>query len=131
MIYLASPYTSTSLAEQQYRFEAVCRHASQWMRRGLYVYSPIAHTHPIALRGGLPGDWSYWERFDRWFIERCDLVAVLMLPGWEGSEGVQAAIRMARELHKPVIYLTPEVPDEFSEGDLHALLAEKRKEAGL
>jgi hypothetical protein len=35
-------------------------------------------------------------------------LVVLMLSGWEDSAGVQAEIRIARELGKPVPYLAAE-----------------------
>ena len=105
MIYLASPYSHDDPAVQEQRFQQVCRVAAAMMRDGQHVFSPIAHTHPIAQHGDLPGHWQYWEAFDRWFIERCEKVVVLMLPGWKESRGVQAEIRIAEELGIPVEYL--------------------------
>ncbi|MAH46996.1 hypothetical protein CMI37_14310 [Candidatus Pacearchaeota archaeon] len=104
MIYLASPYSDPDPAVRQQRFDAVCRHAAEMMRSGDHVFSPIAHTHPIATYG-LPGDWQFWEAFDRQFIELCDEVCVLMLDGWRQSEGLQAEIRIALEMGMPVRYL--------------------------
>ena len=77
------------------------------MRAGRHVLSPIAHSHGIA-QHDVPGDWSYWESLDRRFLEMCDEMAVLMLDGWNESKGVQAEIRIARDLGKPVTYLRPE-----------------------
>ena len=74
------------------------------MSRGHYVFSPIAHTHPIAVSGGMDLDWTQWEYFDRWFLERCDELLVLMLPDWTLSKGVAAKMAIARELGKPVEY---------------------------
>ena len=37
----------------------------------------------------------------------CDEVVVLMLEGWRKSAGVQAEIRFAAELKKPIRYLGP------------------------
>jgi len=54
---------------------------------------------------GLPTDWAFWQHVDREHLERCDEMVVLMLDGWEESAGVQAEIRIARELGKPVRYL--------------------------
>jgi len=76
------------------------------MRAGLHIFSPIAHSAPIA-RYGLPTTWDYWERVDRRHLEICDELLVLMLPGWQESRGVQAEIRIAAELGKPVRYLDP------------------------
>ena len=107
MIYLASPYTHPDTVVRQQRFEAVCRAAAELMRRGEIVFSPIAHSHPIAAFG-LPTHWEFWETVDREHLKRCNELVVLMLDGWKTSRGVQAEIRMAAELGKPVRYLEPE-----------------------
>ena len=67
------------------------------------MYSPIAHSHPIA-RFGLPTDWSYWERVDRRFLKLCDEVVVLTLDGWRESVGVREEVRLTREMGKRVNY---------------------------
>jgi nucleoside 2-deoxyribosyltransferase len=108
MIYLASPYSHPDPAVREQRFRAACQAAVALLHAGRVVFSPIAHSHPLA-QHGLPGNWHFWERYDRAFLERCDEVLVLMLDGWEESVGVQAEIRIARELGKPVGYLAPDL----------------------
>ncbi len=104
MIYLASPYSHPDTAVREQRFRAACHAAVALLHAGRVVFSPIAHSHPLA-QHGLPGNWHFWERYDRAFLERCDEVMVLMLDGWQESVGVQAEIRIARELGKPVRFL--------------------------
>ena len=108
IIYLASPYSHPDPAVREQRFHAACRAAVALLHAGRVVFSPIAHSHPLA-QHSLPGNWQFWEQYDRKFLERCDEVVVLMLDGWEESVGVQAEIRIARELGKPVRYLAPEL----------------------
>lgn len=105
-MYLASPYSHADPAVVEQRFEAVCRAAGRFMAQGYLVYSPIAHTHPIAVRGALPTDWTYWERYDRHMIAACDTLGVLMLDGWEESRGVTAELAIAAELNKPIQHLS-------------------------
>jgi hypothetical protein len=107
MLYLASPYSHAQAAVRDERFRAVCAQAAGMMRDGQILFSPIAHTHPILLAGELPTGWDFWERVDRAFLRRCDCLAVLMLPGWQESVGVQAEIAIARELNIPVSFLEP------------------------
>lgn len=106
MIYLASPYSHPDPEVRELRYREVCRCAARLMRAGQHVFSPIAHSHGIA-QHGVPGDWAYWESLDRRFLEMCDEVGVLMLDGCHESKGVQAEIRIARELGRPITHLHP------------------------
>ena len=107
IIYLASPYSAPDPAVRAARFRAACHATAELMRAGHVVLSPIVLTHPLTAFG-LPTDWSYWERCDREFLRCCDEVVVLTLERWEQSVGVQAEIRLAAELAKPVSFLDPE-----------------------
>jgi hypothetical protein len=71
------------------------------------VFSPIVHSHPLTAFG-LPTDWAFWERCDRQYLQRCDELVVSTLDGWQESVGVQAEIKLAAELAKPVSFLHPE-----------------------
>ena len=106
MIYLASPYSHPDPAIREARFQVACQTAAELIRIGEVVFSPIAHSHPIAAYG-LPSDWRFWERHDLEHLARCDEVVVLTLDGWRDSEGVQREIRIARGLRKPLRYLDP------------------------
>lgn len=101
LIYLASPYSHPDPEVEKYRYETVCKVAGELMARGFHVYSPIAHSRAIAIASEFPHDFNFWEATDRDMITRCDSVYVLMLPGWEDSQGVQAEIQIAKELGKP------------------------------
>ena len=105
MIYLASPYSHPDPAIRELRFRAVCLYAAKLMGQGVNVYSPIAHTNPIAVMGDLPKGWDFWKQYDEWFISRCNSVVVLMIDGWKESVGVQAEIAMAKEFGKPVSFV--------------------------
>lgn len=104
MIYLASPYSHPSEEVRVQRFDAVCKKAASMMRQGLFVFSPIAHTHPIAAYG-LPKGWEFWEKYDRMFLQACHKVVVLMLDGWRDSVGVQAEIKIAEQMGMEVEYM--------------------------
>jgi len=107
-MYVSSPYSDSDPAVREHRYEAACSATAMLLRAGLAAFSPVVHSHPLT-RHGLPGDWEFWQRYDRACLEACTGVAVLMLEGWKESKGVQAEIAMARELGKPVIFIDPEV----------------------
>ena len=68
MIYLACPYTHPDADIRAFRFEKANQAAAKLMWEGKFVYSPISHTHPIALAGNLPLDWAYWQSLDEFYI---------------------------------------------------------------
>ena len=106
MIYLASPYSHDDEAVRLERFRQSVRAAGKLMNLGCKVYSAIGHSHPIAVECNLPLGWDYWEAFDRWYIERCSCVVVLILKGWDESSGVKAEMKIASELGKPIRWMS-------------------------
>ena len=107
MIYLASPYSHPDPAIREARYLAACRATAELMRGGQAVFSPNVDSHPVTAFG-LPTNWAFWERCDRQYLQRCDELVVLTLDGWRTSVGVQAEIKLAAELAKPVSFLNPE-----------------------
>jgi nucleoside 2-deoxyribosyltransferase len=105
VIYLASPYSHPDESVRISRFHAACDAAASLMRAGHVVFSPIAHTHPIAVRNALPLGWEFWKATDEAFLSRCDELYVLMLEGWDTSKGVTAEIEIARALGHPVKFI--------------------------
>jgi hypothetical protein len=108
--YLASPYSHPDQAVMVSRFEQVNEFASRLMRAGVMIFSPISHTHPIA-QYGLPKGWDYWERYDRCILAKCCGVIVCQFDGWRESTGVQAEIKIAREMGLAVFYVCPDAEE--------------------
>lgn len=108
LTYLATPYSHDDANVMVQRFNIANRVAATMLKQGIHVYSPISHSHPIAMQHGLPKGWDFWERHDRLIIEHCGKVVVLMQDGWRESIGVEAEIQIAEEMGIPVEYM--EVP---------------------
>jgi hypothetical protein len=108
LAYLAAPYSHPDPAVRQARYEEINRAAVGLIKRNVLVFSPITHCHPLHLLGNLPGDFAYWETFDRRMMAACDLLIVLAIPGWEQSVGVKAEIKIAAVLKLPVVMLPVE-----------------------
>ena len=108
LVYLASPYSHDDDAMMLWRFERAAEAAAYLMRQGLLVFSPIAHTHPIA-QFGLPKGWDFWKQYDSAFMDVClGGIVVLALPGWVASKGVQAEIAYMRDKDRPIEFLYPD-----------------------
>ena len=104
-IYLATPYSHKNPEIRKARFDAVNVIAAKLMSKGYLVFSPISHTHPIAVAGDLPKGWEFWAAYDRTFIEWCDEIHVFQQDGWQESTGVVAEIKLAEEMNKPVVFI--------------------------
>ena len=105
LVYLATPYTHPDSQVRERRFREVSRVAGDMMRQGIHVFSPISHTHPIALAGCLPKGWEFWQAQDFAMLRACSKLAVLMQDGWQDSVGVQAEMALAREMGLPVEFI--------------------------
>lgn len=115
-IYLATPYSHNDPAIRQKRYEEINRVASSLMKQGHIVYSPISSTHQIAVDCELPTDFKYWEASCKAFIEWCDVLVVYESDGWKESIGVQAEIKYACFIGKPMVFIMKGV-SEFNMPD--------------
>lgn len=110
--YLASPYSHSSPAVRQARFEAVCIVAAELIKDGRSIFCPIAHTHPIEQYGfdnPMPG--TFWLDVDRPMMQVCTALIIAELPGWEESVGIRDEIDSFMAAGKPVesYRVTPEI----------------------
>jgi len=105
LIYLATPYSDDDPEIRKQRFLIVNVVAAKLMAAGDHVFSPISHTHPIALAGDLPKGWDYWEKYDRIMLAACTKLIVVCQDGWSKSTGVTAEVKIAHEMGIPVEYM--------------------------
>ena len=102
-IYLASPYTSPEAITRYSRYLFACDAAARLMREGNIVFSPIAHSHPLA-RYNLPVEFEFWREWCLSFLSSwATSLYVLTLDGWRDSKGVTCEIAEAKRLVLPVI----------------------------
>lgn len=108
MIYLASPYSDPDPAVKQERNDIIMRESALLMNAGYLVISPIAASHAIAVKHNLPGDYSYWQRWNKGLIDACSELWVCTMPGWEKSVGVAGEIEYAESKRISIRYYDPE-----------------------
>jgi hypothetical protein len=104
-IYIASPYSHPDPEVREWRFRSVCWYAGECLARGEDVFSPIAHTHPIAENHDLPAGWDFWKKIDTTMLRMARELRVLKLPGWEESVGVKEECVLATLLNLPITYV--------------------------
>ena len=107
-VYLASAYSKYAPA-LDYACDVVSIVAARLMRSGVHVFSPIAHSHTIATRGGLdPLDAPLFIAFDKVEQDLCGLLLIVKMPGWEESDGIRGEFAHACLIKQPVLYIDPD-----------------------
>lgn len=105
LVYTATPYSRYPEGIQR-AFERASEIAADLLRLGVKVYSPIAHTHPIAVYGRLnPLDHDIWLPFDAAMMGKADAMIVAMMAGWETSQGIAHEIKVFENAGKPIFYI--------------------------
>lgn len=109
IVYLACPYSHSSMEVRLARFEASAHAAAHLIHQGMFVYSPITMTHPIDLVMAEEGDTmgsEYWCDFDEAFMRVCSEMIVLTIQGWQDSRGISREMEFFRAAGKPIRYLS-------------------------
>jgi hypothetical protein len=113
LYYLASPYSKYPGGIGD-AWMVACENAALLMNHGVMVFSPIAHTHGIAVFGGLPGGFDFWERYDNVMMDVCDGIIMLKAESWEISAGMTAEHARFAKIGLPIIFMEPgEIPEEL------------------
>ena len=108
LCYLATPYSKYAAGIDRAFIDAA-KLAALLLRAGLKVYSPIAHTHPLAIHGKLdPFDHSTWLPFDHAMMKACDVLLVAHMDGWQESHGIAEEIKYFAAAGKPIFDLDPQ-----------------------
>ena len=111
MIYLATAYSYHSNCKlwnkvvMWWRYHKVSKFAAKLMKKGYVVFSPISHSHVIAVKGnmdqlnhdlGLSQDW--------WYVKNCDELHVLRQGKNFMSTGVVREVTWALDRDIPIVY---------------------------
>ena len=107
IIYLASPYSSPDPAVRQARYNEACRATAFFMEQGHVIYSPIAHSHPVAdyLPQSTLMDHEFWMGQCLPMVRACSELWVLMLEGWEKSRGCRREVQEALDHEIPISHI--------------------------
>lgn len=107
LCYLATPYTKYP-AGIEAAFRDAARLAARLMLAGVNVYSPIAHTHPLAIYGNIdPLNHDIWMPFDKAMMDASESLLVAHMDGWDKSYGIAIEIDYFQREGKPIFDLNP------------------------
>ena len=98
-IYIAGPYDGPDVIAILGNVRRGIEAAADHMRQGNEVYCPFL-DFLIGLMPGAQIEKEAYQRNSLSFIDWCD--KVVLLPGWEKSNGVRREIERAQELRKEI-----------------------------
>lgn len=108
LCYLATPYSKYEGGDLDLAFRDAARLAAELLKVGIKVYSPIAHTHPLAVYGDVdPMDHDIWLPFDEAMMKASDVLIVAHMNGWQESRGIAHEIEFFDKADKPIFDLDP------------------------
>ena len=107
--YIASPFSDEDPAVQRSRWDAirgvVVGMIKKYSSENVVPFSPVLYT--VALQDFCEPPQG-WYRFDLYFLDKCDVLKVVQLPGWEKSLGIQLEIAYALGKGIPIDYVDPQ-----------------------
>ncbi len=96
LYYFAHPYTVKDkdgrnvFAAEEANFNLCCVRTAELLKRGYYVYSPIAHSHPIHARDPTflkNGEYNLWVMLNKLIMDKTEFKGIILAPVWEASSG--------------------------------------------
>jgi nucleoside 2-deoxyribosyltransferase len=103
-IYLASPYSHADQEVREHRYHAACRKAAQYASKGIAVFAPIVHSHPLVpyMKAEDCMNFDLWMKLDLPILKDADELHILCIEGWRASKGVTREVEYATQLGIPV-----------------------------
>lgn len=108
--YLASPYSLYPTGQEQAHAD-ICCIAGRLLKNEISIFSPIAHSHPIADYADIEMGHEFWMNANRHLIEGAVGLVVVKLESWDESRGIESEIGIFRQAKKPILYLDPATLD--------------------
>lgn len=107
-VYMACPYSAPTHEEREQRFNQANKAAAAIMMQGHVVFSPISHSHPIAIPLGNELSHGFWLKQDLAFFDWADELWVVKFNGWDRSKGIEIEIyEWTKRNRKPIKYIEP------------------------
>jgi len=100
LIYLGSPYSNEDALQQKINFILARDCAAWFLRKGVFVYSPIVHCHDLAIHYDLPHDYDFWKAYNRRMLRAADEFCMLRIQDWDKSKGLKGEIADAKDMGK-------------------------------
>jgi Domain of unknown function (DUF1937) len=108
--FLGSPYSKYP-GGLDAAFDEVVRVRGRLVVAGIPVFSPIIHSHPVALDCDIdPHDHAIWLPAERPMLDAACGLIILRMAGWEDSYGLVQERKIFAAAGKPEVFMDPDGP---------------------
>ena len=105
--YLGSPYSKYPGGMEE-AARKISEIGGALIRLGIPIFSPIAHTHPIAMAAGMdPLDHKIWLPADAPLMARAHGMILAQMATWRESYGLGVEQDVFKSSDRPVVFLDP------------------------
>lgn len=107
-VYVAAPFKDPSKHIVRQRIHYATAYSAELMVKGFNVYSPLSVGAQLMeyLPQSVEWDHDFWMPRDFQWLDMCNELHVLQLPGWDRSTGVEQEIHHASLENKKTVYVT-------------------------
>lgn len=110
--YLSTPYSKFHMGLHA-AYEMACEQRALFVKARIPCFSPIVHSHAVALYGDLdPLDHKIWLPDDAPFMALAKGLVVCKMAGWRDSYGIDCEIKAFSDAGKPIHLMEPGVVPE-------------------
>lgn len=108
MIYISAPYTHKDISVIDNRMTRVTKYSAHLLLNGEHIICPLTMGHAFSYKKQMPNSQEFWMKWCYALLSKCDVMHVLLIPGWEISDGVQKEIKYCEENNIKIIYVSLE-----------------------
>ena len=105
MIFISAPYTHENVEVVEKRVEIIEKYVAECALSEIIALSPVLYYHNIVKKYELPKTYTYWEHICISMLQKCDMLFVLTMDGWDTSVGVKSELEVARRLNISIGYV--------------------------
>ena len=71
-----------------------------------FFYSPVIYFRQVALECNLPHTREFWWGVNKYMLDKSDELWVLLMDGWDTSDGVKQEIEYAKSIGLTIKYMS-------------------------
>jgi hypothetical protein len=106
MYFVSSPYSHTDKAVVEQRMALLNKSIAK-IQGQYFCVTPLWNHYILEYDNSIGSDWNFWKEYCEEMMKRCIGIIVLdNIDGWKESTGVDAEIKLAQKLNKPIIFFS-------------------------